>query len=219
ADCGAYAGILPRHGRGGDCASRRTGARALAAARRDGDPPPWTDCAGRGHRAGGDGVEPSRGGVRCRRISHGLPEDAGAILEAGREDFGNGVGRRQGGGRFRRRTLVRAIAAAARSREVMRLGLVTARLISPLPPAGCETSVQWGAACSYATRQGIRWRYKVPYLMLRLWPGRGPCEIHLTCYVLRRGNSLTALLRSIALRSASDRPSASKFFTLTAIDT
>ena len=34
--------------------------RALAASRRDGDPSPWPDRAGRAHRAGRDGVEPSR---------------------------------------------------------------------------------------------------------------------------------------------------------------
>ena len=57
--------------------------RALAAARRDGDPSLRAHRTRRGHRSGGDGIEPSRSGVRGGVVSDGLPEDPRAILEAG----------------------------------------------------------------------------------------------------------------------------------------
>ena len=74
--------------------------------------------AGRGHRAGGDGVEPSRGGVFGGFVPHGLPENARAVLEAGRGAHRHGVGRSQD----RRRRCGGAlgtIPGTARSREVV----------------------------------------------------------------------------------------------------
>ena len=77
--------------------------RALAAARRHRHPSPRPHRAGRGHRAGGDGVLASRGRFRGGRIPDGLSQDPRAVLEAGRaggrQDLGRGQSRRRRGGR------------------------------------------------------------------------------------------------------------------------
>ena len=52
-----------------------------------------------------DCIEPPPSRVRRGRISHGLFENARAVLEAGRKADRRGVGRGQGGRRFRRRAL------------------------------------------------------------------------------------------------------------------
>ena len=66
--------------------------------------------ARRSHRAGRDGFEPSRGGVCGGVFSDGLPENAGAVLEAGGNGRRDGLGskpklrmtRPRGAGRCRR---------------------------------------------------------------------------------------------------------------------
>jgi transposase len=51
---------------------------------RDGDSSRRPHRAGRKHRAGADGIEPSAGGVRGGGIPDGLPENPRAVLEAKR---------------------------------------------------------------------------------------------------------------------------------------
>ena len=73
--------------------------------------------AGRADRARGHGVEPPPSGLRRCGISDGLPENAGAVLEAGRETDRRGLGR----GEDRRRCSGGALVGAAakpRSREI-----------------------------------------------------------------------------------------------------
>ena len=76
---------------------------ALAAARRHRHPPLRPAGAGRQHRAGGDRRLPSRRCLRGGRVPDGLPQDAGAVLEAGGAAGRHGMGRRQGDRRCRRR--------------------------------------------------------------------------------------------------------------------
>ena len=77
--------------------------------------------------AGGDRIEPSRGGVRRGIVPDGLSENPRAVLEAGRKSVRRqDLGRRQGRRRCRRRALVGA-AAAARGGEVRRGGYPSAR--------------------------------------------------------------------------------------------
>ena len=82
------------------------------------DPPPRPHSARRGHRAGGDRVKPSPAGVRGGRVSDGLSENSGAILEAGRSGRRNRLDRGQVDRRCSSRTLVGA-AAATRRREII----------------------------------------------------------------------------------------------------
>ena len=96
ADCGADARTLSRTWRKprSPATSRRRSARwpllGVTVIHRYG-----RIAAGRGHRAGGDGIEPSRSGVRGGRIPDGLSENPRAVLEAGREGERQSLGRGQ----------------------------------------------------------------------------------------------------------------------------
>jgi hypothetical protein len=76
------------------------------------DPPGRPPAAGRSHRAGRGGEPASRRSLRRLRVHHGLSEDAGAVLEegrnCGRRALGRGTRQRRRGGGALGRTLIQS---------------------------------------------------------------------------------------------------------------